>query len=142
MERKKIILELDLVDGFEGIYTNNEDNSIEKGKLIVTKNDCMYHIIHRQIDGFVNSIPLPLELVEKYITKKEVVEDKVKEITNSYTSELNMLKSELINALQITIDKAINSINEKIKGDNTNLFDIAKMVAVIQQPELMKNLKE
>ena len=141
MERKKIILELDLVDWFDGIYTDNEDNSIEKGKLIVTKNDCMYHIIHRQIDGFVNSIPLPLEIVEKYITK-EVVEDKVEEITNSYTCELDMLKSELINALQITIDKVINSKNEKIKGDNNNLIDIAKMVAVIQQPELMKNLNE
>lgn len=141
MERKKIILELDLVDWFEGIYNNDENNHIEKGKLFVAKNDCMYHIMHRQIDGFVSSVALPLELVEKYITK-EVVEDKVEEITNSYTSELDMLKSELINALQITIDKAINSKNEKIKGDNTNLLDIAKMVAIVQQPELMKNLKE
>jgi hypothetical protein len=141
MERKKIILELDLVDWFEDIYNNDESNHIEKGKLIVTKNDCMYHIIHRQIDGFVNSVPLPLELVEKYITK-EVVEDKVEEITNSYISELNMLKSELINALQVTVGNAINSKNEKTKGDNNNLIDIAKMVAVIQQPELMKNLKD
>ena len=141
METKKIILELDLVDWFDGIFIDNEDNSIEKGKLVITKNDCMYQIIHRQIDGYINSIPLPLEIVEKYITK-EVVEDKVEEITNSYTSELYMLKSELINALQITIDKAINSKNEKIKGDNNNLIDIAKMVAVIQQPELMKNLNE
>jgi hypothetical protein len=141
MERKKIILELDLIDWFDGIYTDNENNPIEKGKLVVAKNDCMYFLIHRDIYGSVNSISLPLEVVEKYITK-EIVEDKVKEITNSYTCELDILKSELINALQITIDKAINSKNEKIKGDNNNLIDIAKMVAVIQQPELMKNLNE
>jgi hypothetical protein len=53
-----------------------------------------------------------------------------------------MLKSELINALQVTVGNAINSKNEKIKGDNNNLIDIAKMVAVIQQPELIKNLNE
>lgn len=141
MERKKIILELDLVDWFDGIFIDNEDNSIEKGKLVITKNELGYQIIHRQIDGYVNSIPLPLEIVEKYITK-EVVEDKVEEITNSYICELDMLKSELINALQITIDKVINSKNEKIKGDNNNLIDIAKMVAIIQQPELMKNLNK
>lgn len=141
MERKKIILELDLVDWFDGILNNNEDNLIEKGKLVVAKNDCMYNIIHREICGFVNYVPLPLELVEKYITK-EVVEDKVEEITNTYTSELEKLKSELVNALQITIDKAINSKNDKIKGDNNNLIDIAKMVAIIQEPQLMKNLKE
>lgn len=141
MERKKIILELDLVDWFDGIYIDNENNHIEKGKLVVARNDCMYQIIHRQLDGYVNSIPLPLELVEKYITK-EVVEDKVEDITTFYTRELDMLKSELINALQKTIDNAINSTNEKTKGDNNNLIDIAKMVAVIQQPDLMKNLKE
>jgi hypothetical protein len=141
MERKKIILELDLVDWFEGIHANNENNHVEKGKLVVARNDCMYHIIHREIGGFVNSVPLPLEIVEKYITK-EVVEDKVEEITNSYTRELDTLKSELINALQVTVGNAINSKNEKIKGDNNNLIDIAKMVAVIQQPELMKNLNE
>lgn len=37
MERKKIILELDLVDWFDGIFIDDEDNSIEKGKLVITK---------------------------------------------------------------------------------------------------------
>lgn len=141
MERKKIILELDLIDWFDGIYADNENNPIEKGKLVVAKNDCMYHLIHRDIYGNVNSVSLPLEIVEKYITK-EVAEDKIEKITNSYISELDMLKSELINALQVTIGNAINSKNEKTKADNNNLIDIAKMVAVIQQPELMKNLDE
>jgi hypothetical protein len=101
----------------------------------------MYFLIHRDIYGSVNSISLPLEIAEKYITK-EVAEDKVEKITNSYISELDMLKSELINALQVTFGNAINSKNEKTKGDNNNLIDIAKMVAVIQQPELIKNLNE
>jgi hypothetical protein len=141
MERKKIILELDLIDWFDDIYADNENNPIEKGKLVVAKKDCMYVLIRRNIYGSVNSISLPLEIVEKYITK-EVAEDKVEKITNSYISELDMLKSELINALQVTVGNAINSKNEKTKGDNNNLIDIAKMVAVIQQPELMKNLNE
>jgi hypothetical protein len=141
MERKKIILELDLVDWTSDMFDNNQNCPIGKGKCAIVKNETAYDIVYRHLDGNFSPLTLPLEIVEKYITK-DVVEDKVEEITNSYTSELNMLKSELINALQITIDKAINSTNEKIKGDNNNLFDIAKMVAVIQQPELMKNLKD
>lgn len=141
MGRKKIILELDLVEWDSNVFDNDQTCSIEKGKCAIVKNETAYVIVYRHLDGNFSPLTLPLEVVEKYITK-EVVEDKVEEITNSYTCELDMLKSELINALQITIDKAINSINEKIKGDNNNLIDIAKMVAVIQQPELMKNLKE
>jgi hypothetical protein len=94
MERKKIILELDLVDWTSDMFDNNQNCPIGKGKCAIVKNETAYDIVYRHLDGNFSPLTLPLEIVEKYITK-EVAEDKVEEITNSLRTPENvqMVKS-------------------------------------------------
>ena len=172
MEMEKICIELPIVRIEPNSPIFNSDFAKEHYEvgLFIADDGVMRHMIH--YDGmYVNAIPCPNDVVEKYIVEKaisdidaiyhrdmEAIEGRLAQIARLVgETKDEVMKSEtrLMDEFSVQRDaeaheftlimegmKGLHDAMPKSCGGGVNILDVAKSYAVIQKPELIKELNK
>ena len=140
MKKSKVCIEFDLYEKEEGETVDlfsNIHSPLPKESVSITKDDFMYNIVFRDNGGFVTIIPVPPHWAEKQY-KTQAIEE--------YDERLLPCIEHLATLFDAKLNDVVQTINSMKANANCasqpDLLDIAKMAAVIQKPELMKDLKK
>lgn len=140
MKKSKICIEFDLFEKEEGENVDlfsNIKSPLPKESVSIVKDDFMYNIAFRDNSGLVSIIPVPPHWAEKQY-KTQAIEE--------YDERVIPCLEHLTTLFEAKLNDVVQTINTMKANANCasqpDLLDIAKMAAVIQKPELMKDLKK
>ena len=149
---EKICLELPIINVDRSQNWGNEEYAKEHeyptDKPFIADDGAAYWIC--VFDGrWVNQIPMPKDIFETRLAK--MVENDIlgqtKDIINQLCNGLEYIqrltkecKDEVVTRTTVIEDK-IDDLGRSGGGDGVNVLDLAKSFAVIQKPELIKELK-
>lgn len=139
---KKIYLELPIVkvdpaNNWQG--KEYATKHFEKG-LFIADDGVMYHLVFYQ-DDWPTMIPIPKEQIEAALVE-EARQSGIAEVNGDIDKINDKLDrclawmDEVVSKTQAIEDKMISG-----SGGGVNILDVAKSFAVIQKPELIKELK-
>lgn len=147
---KKIYLELPIVKVDHANNWQSKDYAaehFEKG-LFIADDGVMYHLVFYQGD-WPTMIPIPKEQIEAALVEEArqsgIAEvngdiDKIKDRVEQIARLVNETKDEVVTRTTVIEDK-IDDLGRCGGGGGVNILDVAKSYAVIQKPELIKELK-
>lgn len=123
----------------------------EKG-LFITDDGVLYHLVVYQSD-WPSTMPIPKEQIEAALVEEArqsgIAEvnseiaydiDKIKDRVEQIARLVNETKDEVVTRTTVVEDK-IDDLGRSGGSDGVNVLDLAKSFAVIQKPELIKELK-
>ena len=147
---EKICLELPIVKvDLSRVWQSKEyaQEHFEKGMFLVD-DGIAYHIVH-YFEEWPNTILIPKEQIEAALVEEArqsgIAEvngdiDKIKDRVEQIARLVNETKDEVVTRTTVIEDK-IDDLGSSGGGDGVNVLDLAKSFAVIQKPELIKELK-
>lgn len=157
MEMERITIELPIVriEPNSPIFSSDFAKKHYEVGLFIADDGVMRHLMH--YDGvYVNAMPCPHEVVEKFIVEKavidndaiyhrdmEAIEDRLAQISRL----LDCINGGIL-ASETRVRDDIEELDDKLSnmsknsGDGANVIDIAKAFAVISKPELIKELSK
>lgn len=119
----------------------------EKG-LFIADDGVLYHLVFYQ-DEWPTMIPIPKEQIEAALVE-EARQSGIAEVNGDIANDVDAIKDKLDKCLA-WMDRVNNevvsrtqAIEDKLmsgSGGGVNILDVAKSYAVIQKPELIKELK-
>ena len=119
----------------------------EKG-LFIADDGVMYHLVFHQ-DNWPSMMPIPKEQIEAALVEEArqsgIVEvngdiDDIKDKLDKCLAWMDRVNDEVVSRTQGIEDK-IDDLGRSGGSDGVNVLDLAKSFAVIQKPELIKELK-
>ena len=171
MKKEKICIELPLVstEPNQPIFDRDFAKEHYEAGLFIVDDGVIRHMVH--YDGsYANGIPCPHDIFEKYLVEKSIrdndaiyhrdmeaidnrlaqiarlVGETKDEVVKSETRIMDELSSQRdAEAHEFTLImegmKGLHDAMPKSCGGGVNILDVAKSYAVIQKPELIKELK-
>lgn len=119
----------------------------EKG-LFIADDGVLYHLVSYQ-EGWPSTMPIPKDQIEAALVEEarqsgiaevngdiDAIKDRVEQIARL----VNETKDEVVTRTTVIEDK-IDDLGRSGGGEGVNVLDLAKSFAVIQKPELIKELK-
>lgn len=123
----------------------------EKG-LFIADDGVLYHLVFHQSD-WPSTMPIPKEQIEAALVEEArqsgIAEvnseiacdiDKIKDKLDKCLAWMDRVNDEVVSRTQGIEDK-IDDLGRSGGSDGVNVLDLAKSFAVIQKPELIKELK-
>lgn len=151
---KKIYLELPIVkvDPANNWQSNDYAREhFEKG-LFITDDGVLYHLVFYQ-DEWPTMMPIPKEQIEAALVE-EARQSGIAEVNGDIANDIDDIKDKLDKCLAWMdrvndevvsrtqgIEDKIDDLGRSGGSDGVNVLDLAKSFAVIQKPELIKELK-
>ena len=170
MERITIELPIVSIEPNQPIFSSDFAKEHYEIGMFILDDGVMRHMVH--YDGvYVNTFPCPNNVVERYLVEKsirdndaiyhrdmEAIEDRLKQIARLVgETKDEVLKSET-RLMEVIVeegevrDREFNTLREGLEelecsrrgGDmgGVNILDVARAAAVIQKPELIKELSK
>jgi hypothetical protein len=150
---KKIYLELPIVKVDPANNWHSKDYArehFEKG-LFIADDGVMYHLVFYQ-DEWPTMIPIPKEQIEAALVE-EARQSGIAEVNGDIANDIDDIKDKLDECLAWMgrvndevvsrtqgIEDKIDDLGRSGGGGGVNILDVAKSYAVIQKPELIKEL--
>ena len=147
---KSIYLELPIVKVDPANNWQSKDYAaehFEKG-LFIADDGVMYHLVFNQ-DSWPSTMPIPKDQIEAAWVEEAMQSgiaevngdiDKIKDRVEQIARLVNETKDEVVTRTTVIEDK-IDDLGRSGGGGGVNILDVAKSYAVIQKPELIKELK-
>lgn len=147
---KKIYLELPIVKVDPANNWQSKDYArehFEKG-LFIADDGVLYHLVFYQ-DEWPTMMPIPKEQIEAALVE-EARQSGIAEVNGDIANDIDDIKDKLdkclawMDRVNDEVVSRTQSIEDKLmsgSGGGVNILDVAKSYAVIQKPELIKELK-
>lgn len=147
---KKIYLELPIVKVDPANNWQSKDYArehFEKG-LFIADDGVLYHLVFYQ-DEWPTMIPIPKEQIEAALVE-EARQSGIAEVNGDIANDIDAIKDKLdkclawMDRVNDEVVSRTQAIEDKLmsgSGGGVNILDVAKSYAVIQKPELIKELK-
>lgn len=147
---KKIYLELPIVKVDPANNWQSKDYArehFEKG-LFIADNGVLYHLVFYQ-DEWPTMMPIPKEQIEAALVE-EARQSGIAEVNGDIANDIDDIKDKLdkclawMDRVNDEVVSRTQAIEDKLmsgSGGGVNILDVAKSYAVIQKPELIKELK-
>lgn len=147
---EKICLELPIVKvdpASDWLSKDYAAEHFEKG-LFIADDGVMYHLIFYK-DDWPTTMPIPKEQIEAALVEEArqsgIAEvngdiDDIKDKLDKCLAWMDRVNDEVVSRTQGIEDK-IDGLGRSGGSDGVNILDLAKSFAVIQKPELIKELK-
>ena len=120
--------------------------------LFIADDGVMYHLVFYQGD-WPTMMPIPKEQIEAALVE-EARQSGIAEVNGDIANDIDKIKDRLEQIARLTgeckdevvtrttvIEDKIDDLGRSGGGDGVNVLDLAKSFAVIQKPELIKELK-
>lgn len=147
---KKIYLELPIIKVDPANNWQSKDYArehFEKG-LFIADDGVLYHLVFYQ-DEWPTMMPIPKEQIEAALVE-EARQSGIAEVNGDIANDIDDIKDKLdkclawMDRVNDEVVSRTQAIEDKLmsgSGGGVNILDVAKSYAVIQKPELIKELK-